>query len=335
MAHEESDFALRTIGGFRLSRAVWLAARLRLADLIGDGAASAAELAVATDTDADALERLMQALAAFGVFRREDDGRFGQSPTSDLLRSDHPRSQRAWIECILGGEMFEAWAEIESAVRTGRPSFDARHGVSWVEYYREHEDAGALFADAMSATTRAFEDALLAAEPFPSFCFAVDVGGSQGSLLRRLLERNPAARGLLFDLPEVIERWRAAQPDDLGGRLTTAAGDFFEAVPAGADLYLLKFILHDWDDERAVAILRRVREAVAPGGRIAIVETVLPDTPAEHAGYLFDLNMLAVTGGRERTASEFAALLDRAGCRIERVTPTDSPLSVMLTEPSG
>ena len=326
----DEQLALRLLAGFRLSRAVWLAARLRLADLAGDGPATVRELAAASETDPDALERLLRALAAFGVFRFDVGGRVGQSPASELLRSDHPRSQRGWIECVLGGEMFEAWGELESAVRTGRPAFDARHGMSWVEYYRQHEDAAARFAEAMTATTAAFEDALLAAGPFPPFALAVDVGGSEGSLLRRLLERSPDARGLLFDLPEVVSGWRASRPDDLGGRLDAAAGDFFEAVPAGADLYLLKFILHDWDDERAVAILDRVRAAAAPGGRIAIVETVLPDTPAEHHGWHFDLNMLAVTGGRERTAAGFAALLERAGCRIERVTPTESPLSVIL-----
>jgi hypothetical protein len=329
----ESDLALRALGGFRLSRAVWLAARLRLADVIGDGAASAGELAAAGGTDTDAVERLMKALAAFGVFRCEPDGRFRQTPASEVLRSDHPRSQRAWIECLLGGEMFEAWGAIESSVRTGRPAFDARHGASWVEYYREHPDAAALFAEAMSATTNAFEAALLAADAFPSFWLAVDVGGSAGTLLRRLLERHPDARGVLFDLPDVIERLEAERTDDLDGRLTTASGDFFQRVPEGGDLYLLKFILHDWDDERAVAILRRVREAVAPDGRIAVVETVLPDTPTEHPGWLFDLNMLTVTGGRERTAGAFAALLADAGCRVERVTPTASPLSVILAAP--
>jgi hypothetical protein len=333
MSSDDTGFALRMLCGFRLSRAVWLAARLRLADLVGDGPSSVTELAAASETDADALGRLMLALAAFGVFTRHDDGRFGQTPASDLLRSDHPRSQRAWLECLLGGEMFDAWASIESAVRTGRPSFDAHHGVSWVEYYREHEHAAALFAEAMSATTRAFEDGLLAADPFPSFELAVDVGGSEGSLLRRLLERNADAHGVLFDLPEVIERWHAEHHDDLDGRLSAAGGDFFEHVPAGGDLYLLKFILHDWDDERAVAILRTVRQAVAPGGRLAIVETVLPDAPSEHAGWLFDLNMLAITGGRERTAQDFLRLLDRAECTVERITPTDSPLSVILTAP--
>ena len=175
-----------------------------------------------------ALERLLQALAAFGVFRREDDGRFGQTPASDLLRSDHPtRSARGSNACSEARCSTRGPGSSRRSGPGGRRSTRAT-ASSWVEYYREHEDAGALFADAMSATTRAFEDGLLAAEPFPSFAFAVDVGGSQGSLLRRLLERNPDARGAAVRPARGHRAWRAEQPDDLGGRLSTAAGDFFE-----------------------------------------------------------------------------------------------------------
>ena len=156
-------------------------------------------------------ERLMKALAAFGVFRREDDGRFGQTAASELLRSDHPRSQRAWLECLLGGEMFEAWAAIESAVRTGRPSFDARHGVSWVEYYRRARGRRGAVRRGDERDHARVRGSPARGRPVPSFSLAVDVGGSRGSLLRRLLERNPDARGVLFDLPEVIERWRATR----------------------------------------------------------------------------------------------------------------------------
>ena len=185
----------------------------------------------------------------------------------------------------------------------------------------------------MSATTRTFEDALLAVDAFPPFALAVDVGGSRGSLLRRLLERNPDARGVLFDLAEVIERGRAPgrprRPADRGG------GDFFEQVPAGGDLYVLKFILHDWDDDRAVAILRHVGEAMAPGGRIAIVETVLPDTPVEHPG-----------GCSTSTCSRSPAAASAPGTRSRRSStaraaawtasrPLASPLSVILAAPAG
>jgi hypothetical protein len=321
---------MRLVEGFRLSRAVWLAAHLRLADLIGNGPASVSEVAGASGTHGDSLERLLNALAAVGVFRRDEDGRFWPTGASDLLRSDHPRSQRGWLDVALGGAHFEAWGAIEESMKTGRTAFEARHGASWVDYYRAHPEAGREFAEAMSGTTRAFEDAILAARPFPAFGVAIDVGGSHGSLLRRLLEGNADSKGVVFDLPEVIDSWRAQDPDDLGGRLTAAGGDFFRAVPTGGDLYLLKFILHDWDDEHAETILRRVREAAGPGTWLAVVDAVLPELPSEHPGWLMDLNMLALTGGRERTAQAFADLLEPAGWRFERVTATDSPLSVVL-----
>lgn len=326
-ADEPHELSLRAMAGFRLSRAVWLAARLRLADLIAGGRVSGAEIADAAGADRDSLQRLLNALAAAGVFRRGDDGSFGLTAASELLRSDHPRSQRAWLELALGGEHFEAWGALETAIRTGRTAFEIRHGASWIEYYRAHPNAAAAFADAMSASTRAFEDAIVEANPFGPFRLAVDVGGSRGSLLRRLLERNQGAHGILFDLPEVIEQHGDPGLDD---RLEAVAGDFFEAVPRGGDLYLLKFILHDWDDERSEAILRRVREAAAPGVRAAIVEMVLPDQPTSHSGWMMDLNMLAVTGGRERTGWEFRELLVRTGWRHERTVPTAAAISVIV-----
>jgi O-methyltransferase domain len=288
------------------------------------------ELAQASGTDAGSLRRLLDALAAAGVFERDRGGRFRHTPASELLRSDHPRSQRAWIEVVLGGEHFEAWGAMEMAIRTGRTAFEIRHGARCFDYYRDHPDAGRAFAEAMSSTTRAFEDAILDAELFPAFQLAVDVGGSHGSLLRRLLERHRHARGVLFDLPEAIERLDGEAGAGLDGRLAFAGGDFFTAVPAGGDLYLLKFILHDWGDDDAQRILRRVRDAAEPGAHVAIVEMVLPEAPTEHVGWLMDLNMLALTGGRERTEAGFAAVLEAAGWRLERVAATRSPLSVLI-----
>jgi hypothetical protein len=186
----------------------------------------------------------------------------------------------------------------------------------------------------MTSTTRAFEDAILASDPFPAFRFAVDVGGSHGSLLRRLLKQNPEAKGVVFDLPEVIAGLPDGSHDGLDGRITGIGGDFFASVPAGGDLYLLKWILHDWGDDEARTILRRVREAVQADGRLAILETVLPDAPVDHPGWMMDMTMLVITGGRERTAAEIAGLLDETGWRPGRVVATDSPLSVVLASPA-
>jgi O-methyltransferase domain/Dimerisation domain len=328
------NLSLPAIVGFRLSRALWLAARLRVADAMGAGPMPVDDIADACGAHPASLKRLLNALAAAGLFERDEHGCFALTPAGEPLRSDHPRSQRAWLEVMLGGEHYEAWGAMETSLRTGQTAFEARYGTPFFDYHRAHPAAGRAFAEAMGATTRAFEDAVLDADPFPEFDLAVDVGGSHGSLLGRLLERRPQARGVLFDVPEVIHDWRAQAPNDLDGRITAVGGDFFRAVPGGGDLYLLKFILHDWDDERAAAILRRVREAVAPRGALALVEMVLPEWPTEHPGWLMDLNMLALTGGRERTESELATLLDQAGWRLERTAATASPLSVVVAVPA-
>ena len=331
---EAQEFYIRVVNSFRLSRAVWLAAHFRLADIIGSGAASAVEIARASETHPGAMRRLLDALTAAGIFSNEGDGRYGLTAASDFLRSDHPKSQRGLLNVVLGGEHYAAWGALDTALRTGEPAFTASHGASWIDYYTAHPEAGRTFAEAMTGTTRAFEDAILEADPFPAFRFAVDVGGSQGSLLRKLLERNAEAKGVVFDLPEVIADWWPQGLDKLRGRLTGVAGDFFEAVPKGGDLYLLKFILHDWDDERAEMILRQVRAAIASEGRAAIIETVLPPSPVPHPGWLMDLNMMAITGGQDRTASAYTDLLERSGWRIEQVVPTRSPLSVILASPA-
>jgi DNA-binding MarR family transcriptional regulator len=333
---EPGDLYVHLVSSFRLSRAVWLALRFRLPDIIGSEPVPARDIARATGTDPDSLKRLLDALTAAGLFQATGPGEnrlYSSTPTSELLRSDHPKSQRAWIEVMLGGDHYEAWGSIDESLRTGQTAFDLRYGMSSFEYYACHPEAGRAFAESMTATTRAFEDAIMEADPFPRFTFAVDVGGSHGSFLRRLLERNVEATGVIFDLPDVIGGWIANGYDNLDGRMTGIGGDFFESVPAGGDLYLLKLILHDWDDTQAAVILRRVREAIQPDGKIAIVETVLSESSTDLWGRLKDLNMLAITGGRERTQVSFSRLLDEAGFHLERIVPASSRLSILIASP--
>jgi len=333
-AMEPQEFTNRLLGGMRISRLVWIVARYRIADLIGDGTASADRIAELAGLHAEPTRRMLDALASVGIFRSEGDGVYAQTTVSSYLRSDHPRSQRAWMELSLGGPHLEAWADLETTMRTGQTAFEVRHGMSWIDFNVSHPEAGRIFTDAMGATTRAYEDAIVEADPFPPFELAVDVGGSQGSLLRALLSRLPRARGIVLDLPEVIESWVTTEPDDLDGRLAGVGGDFFEAVPGGADLYLLKMILHDWDDDHAQLILRRVREAADSGSTVAIAEFVLPETPIEHPGWIMDVNMMVLTGGRERSAGAYACLLDRTGWEIDRIVQTASPISVILARPT-
>lgn len=319
-----------------MSRTLWAAARLRIADAIGDGAKSVEEIAAEVGAHSGALKRLLNALTGHGIFAQSADGRYTLTPTSQLLRSDHPMSMRASVDAITGHEHFAAWGGLEDALRSGEPSFDRIYGMNWVEFYARNPEQGRLFGEAMSGTTRMFDGVILQAHRFEPFHLAVDVGGSHGSLVRALLQREQQARGIVFDLPDTVAAgpalWAGSPEAD---RLQAVGGNFFESVPEGGDLYLLKFILHDWDDERAAAILMNVRRAILPEGRLAIMETVLPDEPgAPHPGWLMDLNMLVMTGGRERSAKDYQALLEAAGFRMTRVTPTESPMSVIEAVPA-
>ncbi len=321
--------------GLWQSRALWISARLRIADAIDDEPESIETLATRCRARPDTLERLLTALSAFGLFRIEPDGRVAHSESSRLLRSDHPLSQRAFVESVFGDEHYEAWGAIEETLRTGRTSFDAHFGASVFEYFQQHVGAGRLFGEAMTSTTRLVEAAVLAAHDFGRFELGVDIGGNQGSLLRRILSRTPDARGIIFDLPRVVEAAQEGwQGTDEATRLSAVGGDFFDAVPEGGDLYLLKFILHDWDDARSIQILRNIRTAIRPGGRVAVIEMVLPDSIAPHPGWLMDLNMLVMTGGRERRAAQYQTLFDAAGFTTERVIPTASPMSIILSKPT-
>jgi len=316
---------LRIGAGLWQSRALWAAARLRVADAIGDAPETVEEIAVRTGTRPDMLRRLLNALAAIGFFACEADGRFAHSDLSRLLRADHPLSQRSFVESVFGHEHYAAWGDIEESLRSGVTAFDHHYGMAVFPYFTQHPEVAALFSEAMTGTTRLMEAVLLASYTPPPFTLAVDVGGSQGTLLAGLLSGHPEANGILFDLPDLVEQVR---PNLANDRIEAVGGDFFESVPEG-DLYLLKLILHDWTDAQSEAILANIRKAIRPGGHVAIIESVLPETPAPHPGYFMDLNMMVMTGGRERTASEFGALLDHNGFKVERVTLTPSLLSVV------
>jgi hypothetical protein len=316
---------LRIGAGLWQSRALWAAARLRIADAIGDEPEAVEEIAAKTGTRPDMLRRLLNALAGAGFFACDADGRFAHTDLSRLLRADHPLSQRSFVESVFGNEHYAAWGDIEQSLRSGVTAFDHRYGMGVFPYFSEHPEVAALFSEAMTGTTRLMEAVLLASYTPPPFTLAVDVGGSQGTLLGGLLSRHPEARGIVFDLPDLVAQVR---PTIANERIEAIGGDFFKSVPE-ADLYLLKLILHDWTDEQSEAILGNIRAAIRPGGHVAIIESVLPETPAPHPGYLMDLNMMVMTGGRERTASEFGALLEHEGFRVEKVTLTPSLLSVV------
>lgn len=331
---EAAEFLLNVAMGFWLGPSLWVAVQLKLADHLAEAPVGAAELARKLEVDPGHLRRLLNALAGAGVFRRLDDDRYGATSVSELMRTDHPSGLGDLIDISTGGQNYLAWTSLLDAVRTGGSAFDIHHGMNWVEYLDKHPDRREVFAKAMTATTRATENAVLENHDFGHFEKVVDIGGSHASLVGRLLERYPRARGVVFDLPDTVaagkRHWQDAPFAD---RLEAVGGDFFDSVPEG-DLYLLKLILHDWEDDRAVAILESIRRAIRPGGRVAIIETVLPDDDAPHMGWGLDMAMMATTGGRERSLAEHSALLSRAGFQVIDCYPTPSMYSVIEAGPA-
>ncbi|HET6467429.1 MAG TPA: methyltransferase [Geminicoccaceae bacterium] len=325
---------LALASGAWIGQAVHVAARLGIADLLGDGPKPPAALAAATGTDATALYRLLRALASLGVFAEDAGGRFTLTPLAEGLRSDAPGSLRGYA--IMMGEEWHwrAWGELLESVRTGGSAFERVHGCELFRYFAEHPEAARVFNAAMTSRTGQETAAVTGAYDWPAGTI-VDVGGGQGALLTAILARRPEARGILFDLPHVIDAARRPiEEKGLAARCELVGGDFFDRVPAGGDLYLIKRVLHDWDDGRAAAILRCCRAAMAADARLLVIEHVLPPGNAPSWGKLLDLQMLVLTpGGQERDEAGFHGLLATAGFRLERVLPAGPTASLIEALP--
>ncbi len=323
---------LELIGGMWAARAVGAFARLGIADQLAGGPRTARELAPRLGADEVALYRLMRAVVATGVLTKRPGDRFGLTAFGQCLRSGVPGSMRAAIASEVDTVHWACWGQLDDCLRTGKPAFEKVFGLSnpW-DYYRDsNPDEGRLFSENMTAQSGAEVQEVLRAYSFKGARLVVDVGGAHGAFLAAVLKRVPRARGILFDQPDVVGR---AQPtlNELGiaDRVERVGGSFFEAVPAGGDLYLLKHILHDWSDEECVRILRCVREAMTPGARVAVVEMPLLERGGAPFAALLDINMLVCLTGKERTAAEYAELFHRAGLTMAGVTATRSPIAVI------
>jgi hypothetical protein len=315
--------------GYCVSQVVRAFAELSVADHLGDGALTAAELAQREGTAPDATLRLMRAGVPLGLLTVDEDQRFSTTALLNTLRKDAPRSLRGWALALTSRAVWLPWGEFAASVREGQSQDRATLGMSFFEYLQRHPPLAAEFSSGMDSGTSLWTTGVIEAIDTAGVALAVDVGGANGSLLHLLQEANPALQGVILDLPNVAER--AAEQiagTSLAGRTTVIGGDFFRSVPA-ADLYLLKFILHDWDDERCATILRRCRESMLPGGRVVIVEMVIPEHDVPNAATLMDLSMLTVVGGRERSLAEYDALLTTAGLRRTALWSSNSPQSVI------
>jgi len=285
--------------------------------------------------NADALYRLLRCCASVGVFAEQEGRRFALTPVGETLRSGGPGSLRDFLIAETAPGHWLPWGRLHEAVMEGRPQTTATLGCDIFTFYSRNPDEAAPFNRAMANLSAIVAGEVAGSFDFSSYATINDVGGGHGALLATILERHPRARGVLFDLPHAIAEARPLFADrGLAPRCELVAGDFFQRVPA-ADVYLLKAILHDWDDARATQILKACRASAAPGAKVLIVEMVVPTHTADTAdggssfAQLMDLNMLVMLTGRERTTTEYGALLTAGGFRFDRLIPTHSPYSIL------
>jgi O-methyltransferase domain len=326
----------RLLLGYGLAQAVYVAAKLGIPDLLADGSREATELARATGTNAESLARVLRLLAANGLFTEVAVERFALAPMGELLRSDVPGSQRPYTIMTMELE-YPAWGQLLDAVRTGQPGFATAFGRPYWEYLRNNPDAAAVFDGAMVGLTRWQADAIVAGYDFSSCQVVVDVGGGRGTLLAAILAAQSGVRGLLFDAPQVVEGAHALLKEaGVIDRCSLVGGNFLESVVAGADTYILKWIVHDWDDAHATTILRNCRQAMKADGKLLLVENVVltGTASAKHAQPLWDdVLMMVLFGGRERTAEQYERLLAAAGLRLGEIVPVAPDLSVIESFP--
>lgn len=316
--------------GFAVSQALRVVIELGLPDHLAARERSVDELAAATQSDADALYRVMRLLAPEGIFREVTPRHFALTEIGAALRSDRP-GPRDFVDMI-NAEPYLAFEQLLYSVRTGKPAFEKVFGSSRFNWLSEHPEQAALFQRAMVALSQGSNEAVADAYDFKPFTRIVDVGGGHGQLLSEILARTPHLSGVLFDLPSGVAAAHKRAGENLS-RTEFIAGNFFESVPGG-DVYVIKKVIHDWDDERAAAILRNCRKAMLPNGKVLVAETLVPpgDEPDQIKG--IDVVMLAITGGLERTEAQYASLFDRAGLRLERVIQTRGPISILEASPT-
>ena len=324
-----TDQLLHMAAGAWVGQAIHVVAKLGIADILESGPKTPAEIATTTGSHPDALHRLLRTLASLGVFAEDAEGRFGLTALADGLRSKAPVSLRAFA-IMLGEEMlWRPWGELHYAVQTGESSFAHVFAGGLYDYLGKHPQAAAIFDAAITDRARQENDAVVEAYDWASDMI-VDVGGGQGSLLAAILHKARSARGVLFEAPHVADGAKGIIEQAAARRCAVVGGDFFQSVPTGGDLYLMRRIMHGWSDEGASAILRNCREAIGPDGRLLVIEYVLAPGNAPSWGKMLDLQQLVLSaGGRERTEAEYAGLLAAAGFKLERLIPTSAGASLI------
>jgi hypothetical protein len=322
---------MQMLTGKWVSASISVVAELGIADLLAKGDRTADELADAVSAHGPSLYRVLRALASVGVFAETEDRRFTLTPLAACLGSNVPNSVREFARFVAIPAASRSWDHLMHSVKTGETGLRKAFAVNNAfDYLRTHPEEAAIFDGAMTDNSRQSAPAVAQAYDFGRFRQLVDVAGGHGLLLATILQRFPSLEGVLFDLPEVIAGAKNALATyGLDGRCKIIGGDFFQAVPAGADAYMLKHIIHDWDDERALAILRNIRKAIQLSGRLLIVEVIIAPGNEPSFGKLLDLEMLVIPGGRERTSDEYRDLFAGAGFRLAEIHETTAPTSII------
>jgi len=323
------------VTGAWVAQAIQVAAELGIANALSDHPLPLDDLADRVGADPDALRRLMRALISRGIFRQRRDGRYDLTALAETLRSDAPFSMRGWARLVGSPQHREHWSLLIESVKSGKAIVPQLRGKEAFDYLKDEPELAKLFNDAMTGGAGLAAIAVVAGYSFDPYRTIVDVGGGHGGLLSTILAATPNARGVLFDLPEVVAGASALlRQQGVEERVRVEGGSFFDSVPSGGDAYVLKNVIHDWPDGQAVAILRNVRVAARADATVLLVEAVLPEHNRDFAGKWVDLEMLLEANGRERAPSEYRDLLSQAGFRMTRVVQTAAPYSVVEATPA-
>lgn len=328
---QPTEQIMQFANGYMVSAALYAVTSLGLPDLLKSSPKGVAELAQKTGSNEDGLYRVMRALSSVGLFHENPARTFSQTPVSETLRTDAPKSMRNMVLWMTDPFHFEVYREMAHSIRTGETVPEKIYGMPCFDYLAKNKEVGDRFNNAMTGFSATLIAAALEAYDFSWLAgkTLVDVAGGHGMALTEILKKCPDARGILFDLEHVVAGAKPRiESQGLANRCTTTHGDFFKAVPEG-DGYVLKHIIHDWNDERASTILRNIQLAARPGARVILIESVLTSGNEPHFAKWLDLEMLLLPGGRERTEREFRALLADAGFKLTSIVPTKSPVCVL------
>lgn len=320
---------LQMITGFWVSQAIYVSAKLGIADMLKDGPKSCFELAKSTNVSSRELFRLLRFLASLNVFAEDEEGNFKLTPLAANLQSDVPGSLRA-MAIMYGEEIYQAWGNVFHSIKTGETAFDHIYQCSHFQYLAQNPEASTVFNQAMTEFTRQESNVVISTYDFSQYKIIVDVGGGYGSFMAAILTANPKLDGILFDLPQVIEGAKAhIESAGVTGRCTIRGGDFFESIPEGGDVYICKNIILNWDDEQCVTILKNCRHSMSENSKLLVIEAVIPPRNIASFSKMLDLHMLVVNGGRGRTEAEFRKLFTAAGFKLSTIISTQSPTSII------